>query len=272
VSGIQGHLRLVCGLDETGQGCLKEQSFRVPVHLSKPHRDEGMLIVNVVTPTAGFFSGDELKVDVRVETGAQLLLTTPSACRVHLMRDDGEARTSQRFSVAARARLEVWPEILIPQAGSRFNQTTRIDLEHDAELIYIETVAPGRVASKEVFGFESLSWKTDLFYGGQWIVRERFQLSNRDESLAALKLAFPSAYYASLIVIAQRLDQKSSCWSAIHELKTDDLIVGCTRLNAAGSVIKIIARDSIVMRRSISKIREIIYASAGWKMPSLRRT
>ena len=65
---VCGHLRLRCEVRGDGVPFLAEQDFRAPVHLSKAHvSDDGAaLVVTVVNPTAGFFDGDELAMDVAV--------------------------------------------------------------------------------------------------------------------------------------------------------------------------------------------------------------
>ena len=75
---MKGHLHLTCACDGAGRSALREQSFRAPFHLSKPHEDAGALVVNVVNPTAGIFDGDELELQATVEAGARLVLTAPA--------------------------------------------------------------------------------------------------------------------------------------------------------------------------------------------------
>src|SRR5450432_1187537 len=183
---MTGHLDLVCAADENGRSFLRQQSFNAPLHISKPFLDEDTLVVNVVNPTAGFFAGDRVRCRVCVESGARLLLTSPSANRVHRM-IAGEACVEQNFSVKSGGSLEVWPELFIPQGGAKYRQKTHIEVETGGELLFFETFAPGRVASGEAFQFESLDFETDIFYAGEKIVRERHQLSPATESLRALQ-------------------------------------------------------------------------------------
>ena len=113
---LTGHLDLTCAADEAGRTYIREQSFRAPFHLSKPSWDEHALLVQIVNPTAGVFAGDGLRSRVAVESGARLLLTTPSANRIHAM-PSGRATLDQHFAVADGGWLEVMPELFIPQAG-----------------------------------------------------------------------------------------------------------------------------------------------------------
>src|SRR5215207_8034190 len=57
---VTGHLDILCAVDAEGRSHLRHQSFRAPIHLSKPHLDEGTLVVNVVNPTAGLLAGDRV--------------------------------------------------------------------------------------------------------------------------------------------------------------------------------------------------------------------
>jgi urease accessory protein len=259
-------------VDQEGRSYLREQSFSVPAHLSKPFLDEGVLVVNLVTPTAGLFSGDTMDIHVQVKSHARLLLTSPSATRVHRM-TQGRARMTQKFSVGTGARLDVWPEIFIPQGGARYEQKTWIEIERGGELLFVETLAPGRVASGEVFAFDRLDWETDIFYDGERIVRERYRLSPATASLHALSICFPQAhaYQATCFVISERLRADASCWTELLGFHNQDVWIGCSQLVRGGWSIKLLARDSIVLRKYMGEVRRVLHTAAGWNQPGLRR-
>src|SRR5688572_13830614 len=182
--GLTGHLQLTCAADSSGRSYLRSQSFRAPIHISKPHSDGNRLIVNVVNPTAGLLDGDRISIRVSVEPGAQLVLTAPSASRVHRMRD-GCAVVEQGFEVAEGGSLECWPELFIPQAGARYRQVTTIDVARGGELLFFESLAPGRVASGERFAYLGLEWFADLRLEGRLIARERYRLGPDTPALNA---------------------------------------------------------------------------------------
>ncbi len=264
---MTGHLHVVCGLDDAGRSQLVRQSFRAPMHLSKPFHEGGALVVNVVNQTAGLFAGDEIVCRAEVESGARLVLTSPSASRAHRMAA-GEANTSLHVRVAAGGWLEVLPELFIPQAGSRHLQRTEIDVEGDGELIFWESLAPGRTASGEAFAFQSLEWRTDIRLDGRAILRERYRLSPGDDSLAALRSRFPASYYAACVVLSPRLagtDLRALAGTA------DDVLAGSSPLIAGGWIVKILAADSPALRSAIQRIRRGLHDILDRPMPSLRR-
>ena len=85
---FSGHLSLRAATRTHGRTILAAQSFRAPYHLSKPYWDPDTLtlLAQVVNPTAGILSGDQLASDISVDAGAALLVTTPSASRVFKMK------------------------------------------------------------------------------------------------------------------------------------------------------------------------------------------
>ena len=267
---LQGHLKLVCAADPSGRSYLRSQSFRAPVHLSKPHLDEGMLIVNAVNPTAGLLAGDRIDFDIAVEPGARMLLTAPSASRAHRTAGAG-AVVEQRFQVARGAWLEVWPELFIPQAGCRYRQRVAARVEEGGEMMLIEMIAPGRAASGELFAFAELDWETNIFLGAELIARERYTLTPASPALEAMRARFPEAYYASVFVVAERLGDAEPCWQRIHDLHDETAWVGCSALRRGGAAIRVLASGSIALRKKISGIRQAIYEALGMRAPNLRR-
>ena len=254
---LRGHLDLVCAADMQGRTFIRGQSFRAPFHLSKPYWDGHALIVQIVNPTAGVFAGDSLASRVAVESGARVLLTTPSANRIHAM-PSGRASVEQHFSVADSAWLEVMPELFIPQAQCRYRQRTSVEVADGGELFFVETLAPGRVARGETFEFSEIEWEFELRHGRDSIARERFALRPSDESTTALRHPFPTGYYASCYVITPRLSPEHAVWRAIHDLTADGVIAGVSRLIAGGSTIKILTADSIALTRTLRAVRSLL--------------
>jgi urease accessory protein len=269
--GLRGHLTLVGAVGAAGHTFIREQSFNAPIHLSKPHLDEGILVVNVANPTAGLFAGDRIRYDIAVESGARVLLTAPSASRAHRV-VEGEARVEQEFRVARGGWLDCWPEMFIPQGGARYRQQTVARVAEGGELMMIEMIAPGRTASGEVFAFAELDWETEVWLGEDKIARERYVLTPESPTLAAMRVKFPEVYYASCFVVSPELRADAECWRRIHDLHSDEAWVGVSALIRGGWAIRVVAAGSIALRKVIAQVRREIYAARGWREPALRRT
>jgi urease accessory protein len=269
-TGLRGHLSLVCGLDNRGISTITEQSFRAPMHISKPHLDGGALVLNVLNPTAGLLAGDEITCEVHVKTRARLVLTTPSANRAHRM-PTGMAVVKQKFSVDEAAALEIWPEVFIPQRETCYMQSTQVDIRDDGELMFWELLAPGRVASGEVFRYRQLDWSTEIRLNEQLIIRERYRLVPEEASVKSWRAAFPTGYYASGIIISPLLSATAPFWEEIHAMHTASTWVGCSSLAAGGGTIRVLASDSVALRQVLHEIRQRLYCALGRPVPTLRR-
>ncbi len=271
--GLSGNLHLVCAAHPERGTFLAEQSFSAPIHLSKSYWDGDTLLVNVVNQTAGIFGGDRITTHVVVEPGARVLLSSPSAARFHPSHGR-EARLEQTFDIRAGGSLDVFPEISIPQRDSRSFQKTTIHLEPGGELLYLETLAPGRVASGEAFAFDRYTWWTDITVADRLVHRERASISPHDSSIDGLRALFPASYYASLVLISPASENWKIDFShSVSKLAENlPLKIAASQLSAHGWSIRLLAADSLALRQGIQQLREMIYQRLNLKVPDPRRT
>lgn len=264
---MKGHLHLKAACYDNGQTYVREQSFRAPLHVSKPHEDAGALVVNIVNPTAGIFDGDSIELSAEVEAGASLVLTTPSASRVYRSRSGGPAKVMQRFTAQADAFLEFFPEPFIPQGGARYQQTTELHAAPGGTLLFFDWLTPGRVASGEVFEYAELNWDLDATIGEKLVAREHYRLSPGDCSLESLKRFHPQCHYLSCFLLgAQTLPLME-----IESLNSSEVYLGQSALISGGHTIKALCQDSLSARRTLQRLRHILYAAMTRPVPALGR-
>jgi len=250
-AGLSGHLKILCQADEAGRTYLARQSTRAPIHLSKSYWDGRTLGLQLVNSTAGLLSGDRVECEVRVDSGARLSVTTPSATRIFTMeRDHAEVR--QEFLIADGASLIFMPSPIVPHRKSRYRQQTRISVAKGGELFFVDSLAPGRVAHGEQGLFDELNFETELEYRGRLVIRERFAL--RGNSTSA------QSFYACAYIVTERLDQKSTCWGEISALHEDGCWVGVTEPSPGTWVVKILARSSPGLRGALFQIRHLMHS------------
>lgn len=175
----------------------------------------------------------------------------------------------QHFSVADGGWLEFWPEIFIPQAGARYRQRTTISLEAGSGLMFVETLAPGRVASGEVFEFQYLDWEMNIRLGNERVVKEKYRIT--PANWQPFRRQFPNGYYASLFVFHPEITNQSQCWEAIRALHGNGVWIGQSGLHQGGWSVRLLAPDSISFRKTLFAVREAAYESMGAKAPRLRK-
>jgi urease accessory protein len=258
MSSLSGHLRLEATARSSGRITLARQSFQAPFHLSKPYwdADAGTLLVQVVNPTAGILEGDLLESDITVRKDAALLVTTPSASRVFKMKN-GSAAYRQQFAVAKGGWLEVLPEPLVPHRGCRYKQTTEIHVESGGGLFFVDLLMPGRIAHRdEAWMWERLCLETVVRWGGELILRERFEHSGAElKALAILAGSGPKACFGNAVL----LGGEGALWlPAVAALHGEGVWLGVSELRRGGWSIKFVAGDSIKLRETLRRLRGIL--------------
>ncbi len=112
--------------------------------------------VMVMSASAGIMAGDLQRIDVSVETGAALQVTTQAFDKVHRMGEGESASRTTSLCVAEGAFLDYSPQPMIPFADSAYAASTSVELEGPtSRFVYQEVLSCGRAARGERFGYRS---------------------------------------------------------------------------------------------------------------------
>jgi urease accessory protein len=227
----------------------------------------GETLAHVHNLSGGILDTDALSWRVDLGPRAQAQVTSTGATRVYRSRSPG-SRASQcmRVSVASDAYLEYLPDQLIPFAGSRFDQSARVEIERGGSLIWCDRVAPGREASDEIFRFESLTSDFELIADGQPVAIERWTLAPLIHPMYSKASLGPFRHFASCYIC--RAGDPASYWktfesqmqSVADQLTNTEVLWGVTSLRAHGLAIRGLA----VSGRSLAGGLVEIWKAAKW--------
>jgi urease accessory protein len=195
----------------------------VPMYLDDS--DPGMAFVYVQNPTGAIFGGDRLTTRIAVGAGGRVHLTTPSATKIMRM-ESGSAEQRLEVELGGEAYLEYLPELLIPQAGSRYEQDIQVTLGKGAAFISAESVAPGRLAAGEAFAYQRLRLSLTIRTGGRDVSVDTLDLEPSRRSPTSRGLLGPYPYIGS--IVAARADCPKGLASAL-----DQAIAGSANVLAA---------------------------------------
>lgn len=271
--GLDGGVTLGCRRNSDGVPYLSSQRFSPPVHLSKPYfdPDTNSLLVNLSCPTAGLLAGDRMLCDIEVTDQASMVVTTPGATRSHFMRS-GIARVEQKFWVRDGSFLEFYPGALILQKATNLEQVTEVEVDKDAEILFVEKILPGRIAHGESFVFQKFSNRLSMKQGKQLALLESFVLDPKNESVLAWKNSFSTPYYGSFYLISPKLKEHLPCREKVHGLISPNLLTGTTSLHGkAGWMVKILAGDPYEFKRAMKEIRQLLHSDIGRTPTDFRR-
>lgn len=216
---------------------------------------EGGALVHLHNLSGGVLGGDQLELNVDVGPKAYAQLTSTGATRVY--RSHSEAPMAVQTSdiyVGEGGLLEYLPDALIPFAGSRYQQQTRIELAADAGLFWWEIVAPGRIACGECFDYEQLQIGLHLSAQGKPLAIERFTLEPRCRRLSSLARLGSYLYFCSFYVC--RVGLEAACWSRL-ERELSVLAQQLTRPAETSWAVSTLVADGLVIRALSRQGREI---------------
>ncbi len=156
----------------TRRGVLHE-SGSLRVRFPSPEGD-GLSSV-LVNTAGGIAGGDRFDIEIAVNEGARLTLTTAAAEKVYRAPDEA-ARLNIALKVAAGAHLAWLPQETILFDQARMSRNIDIDLADDASLLLCEIVVFGRTAMGETMRHGSFIDRWRVRRGGRLVFAETVRL------------------------------------------------------------------------------------------------
>lgn len=141
-----------------------------PLRLLKTLHPEGEGVAHAVLvhPPGGLVGGDRLDIQLDVQAGAHLLVTTPAATRFYRS-NAGDAVQSVQATVAEGGRLEWLPQETLAYPGCIARNEVRLSLAPGASLFATEVLGLGLPAAGQAFDTGRLLQHLEVC--GQWLDR-----------------------------------------------------------------------------------------------------
>ena len=173
---------------------------------------------------------------------------------------EGEAVARQSFRVERGAWLEFCPEPLVPHQNSHYRQTTEIEVAEGGALFFSDVLMPGRMARGETWAWGRLRLELSLRIAGKLVLRERLDQSGEAlRGLAELAGGAEGVCMANMILVAPTLAVEGSWAQALRVLHRPGVWVGLSRLRSESAwSLKIVASDSVELRKTTARVREIL--------------
>jgi urease accessory protein len=196
----------------------------------------------------GILAGDRYDIQVALGPHAAATVTTAAATQVYQM-PYGEARQDIRLQLGAGSRLAWLPEPLILFAGSRFTQTTKVELAPGALLGLLDVLVPGRLARGEIHQFDRYEARLEVCSpDGRCLVAERAVLEPRRRDPAAVGALGFTPVLGSLYILGDGVD--AEYWCSWINQRDDRALAGAILPNRAGLLVRTAeATPSVVQTR-----------------------
>ncbi len=232
---------------DRNQTILAESEQQLPLRIVRAfQQDDCGALVHLHNLSGGVLGGDHLNVTVEVGPRAVAQVTSTGATRIYRTRKNAEpAEQRLQINVEDDGLVEYLPDQLIPFAGSRYRQETRIELSANAGLFWWETVAPGREARNEMFAYDLLQLKTWISALGQPIAIEHMRIEPARRSTFSLARLGAYAYFSTFYIC--RVGIQTSRWLELEKLlgelverlsRPSEIVWGVSPLRAHGLVVR----------------------------------
>ncbi len=163
---------------------IAHREHKGPLVIQKPFYPEGEVChVYLLHPPGGVVGGDQLSLNVEVNTRGHALMTTPGASKFY--RSDGRtAGLTQQLKVEAGSTLEWLPQETILFSACEVNMKTIVQLEAGAEFIGWEILCLGRPACNERFDQGHARQHFEIWRDKKPLMLDRTQLTGGDAVLS----------------------------------------------------------------------------------------
>ncbi len=178
--------------------------------------DSGQVCYVMVNPGGAYLGADLYVIDVDVQDGAQLLLTTQSATKIY--RTPGSfAQQRMTLRLGEGAQLELAPDQLIAYREASYRQNTHVTVHPSSSLIMAEVVTPGWSPDGASFRYEELRLRNEIRveadageerHGNtELLALDNVLLRPPLNDVTGLGFMEGFSHLGSLIVVDQRADQ-----------------------------------------------------------------
>lgn len=236
--------------DERGVTRLRDlrQSGSLKLVFPQTHRPDAEVIL--VNTAGGITGGDQFSLDIDVQTGAALSVTTQAAERAYRAQSDEVGSVTTDITVQDGASLKWLPQELILFDRCALRRRLSIDLAPTGRLLMVEPVVFGRAAMPEVLRDMMFHDRIRITRAGSPLYIDGMKLvGDATAHLARPAVANGAGAMASVVLVAPE---------AQSQLKTVRALLpqtaGASMLSDDVLVIRQLASDSFELRRSLIPI------------------
>ena len=212
----------------------------------------GESLVHLNNVSGGVFGGDRLSLQIKLDPGAAAQITTTGSTRIYRPREKiADALQVSEIHLGQGAFLEYLPDSVIPFRDARFEQRTDVHLQSGATLFWWEIIAPGRVASGELFAYASLRINTRICSQGRPIYVDRMSFRPQQVKLSSLA-RFGSFRYLTSFMIC-RSSEDANTWITLEQMLREiaqqrshaSALWGATALTADGLLVRGLSQSGL---------------------------
>lgn len=238
---------------------LDDVYFTAPFKIMKPFTSATSARFMILSASAGIMAGDQQKINICLEKGADVELTSQSYEKIHKMPDDAEGTRNIEITMANDTRLFYMPQPTIPFAQSAFVDSTVIHLTNNtAKLFFSEILSSGRTAHHERFLYRKYISSIKIYENENLCYFENTRYLPMQQTLVSFGFYEGYTHLATLLIF--NFANSKKLLEKIRQLITDatEIDGGASLINDDKLCIKAFANSSEVLVNFTNTIKRLL--------------
>ncbi|MBE6184439.1 urease accessory protein UreD [Heyndrickxia ginsengihumi] len=230
--------------------CYYEGALKVsrPIYLEE--QTPNLYLIHI---GGGYVDGDMYVTTLRLEEGAELIVTTQSSTKVY---KTPVHPVLQRTHIELKkgSVLEYLPDPLICFEGSRFSQETIVHLDEDACFMLSDIITPGWAEDGSLFYYDWIRSKLKIFKYNRLVVYDHLWLQPDGEMDGILQLD-GYTHIGTFLVIHNSVDQRflDQVYEEV-EMFHEDVRFGVSLLPVNGFIFRVLANRTPIIEQVMTHI------------------
>ncbi|MDR6640075.1 urease accessory protein UreD [Paenarthrobacter nitroguajacolicus] len=230
----------------------------------RPHYldQSGQVCYVMVNPGGAYLGADLFLIDVEVEDGADLLLTTQSATKIY--RTPGSfAEQRVNITLGEGARLELVPDQLIAYREASYRQNSHLSLHPSSSLVMAEVITPGWSPDGAAFKYEEVRLRNEIWIedddGPKLLALDNLLIRPPLGDVRGIGFMEGFSHLGSLVVVDPRVDQALA--DELHQMTRDfDAYTGVSLTQALAGSTGLVLRS---LSNSTEELNNLLGACTG---------
>ncbi|MBF8963570.1 urease accessory protein UreD [Pontibacter sp. FD36] len=238
---------------------LKESCHNAPykvIHYGSRHLHEHLELI-MMSSSPGIMDGDEIDIEVNVHEHAQLKLFTQSFSKLHPMETGALQRTN--VQVKKGGIYKFIPHPITPFANSIFRTVNEIHLDENANLIWGDIIASGRVHSGESFQFTRLHSITKVYRGKKLVLFDNQLLEPGRQPFDSILFYERYTHQATLIYVSPYAAELKTELDEILTSQYDEFSFGFTQCGPNAIMIRAMGDEGVMLYDWLSAMGQLCW-------------
>ena len=225
----------------------------------------------LLNPGGGYLDGDTYRMNVSLEEGANLTLTTQSATKVYKT-PEKEVYQETNIHLKKDSYLEYLPDPLIAYKDARYHQKNTVHMEKGATFLYSDILTPGWSPEGKQFSYDMLRLKNEIYMEGELIAFDHIKLQPETQHMTGLGFMEGYTHLGSFIVVGEKTNDEllDRLYETIQN-KSGDFAFGLSKLAVPGFTIRIMANYTQVIEKIFTACHHVISEEWYKSTPSFLR-